>query len=442
MKIQLSFSSSPYSTLKQQPNATAAGSVAAIPDQTALKQQLDQLAIRFRDAIAVSDYLTAHQAVKEVLALVPKHPTAKMDLAFTALRLERYQEAYQHYLEVLEMPASELSYHVYDGLVEVCLALELNAERQKYGALALLHKQREVEKNHILTFPKQRPEFDPSEPEENIISFALDSADPRYCESAILNVRYAQDIFPEWTCRFYINDAVPMDVQLRLKIAGAQVKKVPQNQQHYPMEFWRFLVMGDRQVKFFLIRDVNTLLSRRERAAVNDWLDSEYWFHHMRDYATHTELLLSAYLGGCFGPFKHIESILQQYWQLHQQTQKKDQEWYFLRQMWPTIARSLLMHDSQGYASNAVAFPDYVAKSDYEKAHYFYVGADLATPVVEVKVHEPDAKQVRWHLVDEQLNSICAYDSKVEAGKIRMNLPRPYAESLTTGQWKICLQPY
>ena len=442
MKIQLSFSSSPYSTLKQQPQPVEPAAVPTLPDQTALKEQLDHLATRFRDAIAVSDYLSAHQAVSGVLALVPQHPTAKMDLAFTELRLERYQEAYQHYLEVLELQPNDVSYHLYDGLVEVCLALNLKEERQKYGALALLYKQWQVEKNHILTLPQQRPEFDPSQPEENIISFALNSADPRYCESAILNVRYARDIFPEWTCRFYINDAVPMDIQLRLKIAGAQVQKVSQNQQYYPVEFWRFLVMGDRDVKFFLIRDVNTLLSRRERAAVNDWLDSEYWFHHMRDYATHTELLLSAYLGGCFGAFKHIESILQQYWQLHQQTQKKDQEWYFLRQMWPTISRSLLSHDSQGYSSQAVPFPEYVAKSDYEKASYFYVGADLATPVVEVKVHEPEAKQVRWHLVDEQYNTVCAYDAVVDSGKIRMHLPRPYAEYLSTGQWKICLQAY
>lgn len=442
MKIQLSFSSSPYKTLKQQPEAIPAGSVPTIPDQSALKQRLDTLSIAFRNAIALSDYVAAHQAVTEVLALMPNHPTAKMDLAFTELRLARYSEAYQHYLDVLQLQPNEQIYHVYDGLVEVCLALNLTQERQKYGALALLHKQRQVEKNHILTFPQQRPEFDPSQAEANIISFALNSADPRYCESAILNVRYARDIFPEWTCRFYINDAVPIDVQLRLKIAGAELKKVPQHQQHYPVEFWRFWVMGDPQVKFFLIRDVNTLLSRRERAAVNDWLDSEYWFHHMRDYATHTELLLSAYLGGCFGPFKHIESILQQYWQLHQQTQKKDQEWYFLRQMWPTISRSLLTHDSQGYNSDGIAFPDYVAKNDYEKANYFYVGADLATPVVEVKVHEPDAQQVRWHLVDEQHNTVCAYDAKVDTGKIRMNLPRAYAEHLTTGQWKICLQAY
>jgi hypothetical protein len=184
------------------------------------------------------------------------------------------------------------------------------------------------------------------------------------------------------------------------------------------------------------------LLSRKERAAVNDWLDSEFWFHHMRDYATHTELLLTAYLGGCYGPFKHIESILQQYWQIHKDTQKRDQEWYFLRQVWSTIRQSLLSHDSQGYSTNAVAFPEYVAKSDYEKSAHFYVGADLATPVVEVQVPEQEAEYVRWHLVDKEKNSICAYDAAVIEGKIRINLPRPYAEHLNTGNWKICLHAY
>ena len=442
MKIQLSFSSSPYTTLKQQPKPAQAIAAPELPDPIVIKQQLDTLSVKFNQAITQEDYLTAHQAVSAVLLLIPEHATAKIDLAFTELRLKRYQDAYRHYLEALERQENQMNYHLYDGLVEVCLALNLVDERKKYGALALLYKQRQVEKNHILTLPQQRAEFDPNQPEENIISFALNTAEPRYCESAILNVRHARDIFPEWTCRFYIGDAVPIDVQLRLKIAGAQLYKVSPEQQQYPVDFWRFLVMGDRQVKFFLLRDVNVLLSRKERAAVNDWLDSDLCFHHMRDYPTHTELLLSAYFGGSFGPFKHIESILQQYWQIHQHTQKKDQEWYFLRQMWPTISRSLFTHDSQGYSSQAAVFPDYVAKTDYEKSNHFYVGADLAGPVVEVKVHEPDVNQVRWHLVDEQHNTVCAYDAEVDAGKIRMGLPRPYAEYLTTGQWKICLQAY
>ena len=443
MKIQLSFSSAKHNPIKQLPKSDMLSSLAPLADPTLLNKQLEIQASRFRDAIAARDYLQAYDAVQGVLVLVPEHPTARIDLAFTELRLERYQDAYQHYLEALQLyPDHEMNYHIYDGLVEACIALNLKQEQQKYGALSLLHKQRQVENNHVLTFPQQRPEFDPSQPLENIIAFSLSSADPRYCESAILNVRYAREIFPEWTCRFYIDETVPIDVQLRLKIAGAQIEMVAPSFKAYPVDFWRFLVMGDAKVKFFLLRDVNALLSRKERAAVNDWLDSEFWFHQMRDYGTHTELLLAAYLGGCYGPFKHITSILQQYWHMHQETQKRAHEWFFLRQVWSTISQSLLTHDSQGYSTASTAFPEYVAKSDYEKSPQFYVGADLSTPIVEVQVHEEHVERVRWHLVDEQQHSVCAYDAFVAEGKIRMNLPRPYAENLSTGHWKICLQGY
>ena len=61
---------------------------------------------------------------------------------------------------------------------------------------------------------------------------------------------------------------------------------------------WRFLVLDDHEVDRFLIRDADSLISKREVAAIEAWQQSDKRFHLMRDYFSHTELLLAGMWGG------------------------------------------------------------------------------------------------------------------------------------------------
>ena len=64
----------------------------------------------------------------------------------------------------------------------------------------------------------------------------------------------------------------------------------------YPMN-WRFLPTIDWQVGLFMSRDLDSLISKREVAAVEEWLYSPKSFHMMRDHPQH----LSEIMGGLWG---------------------------------------------------------------------------------------------------------------------------------------------
>ena len=49
-----------------------------------------------------------------------------------------------------------------------------------------------------------------------IISFCLWGDDPKYCVGAVRNAELAQDIYPDWTCRFYLGACVPQDIVAQL----------------------------------------------------------------------------------------------------------------------------------------------------------------------------------------------------------------------------------
>jgi hypothetical protein len=48
---------------------------------------------------------------------------------------------------------------------------------------------------------------------------------------------------------------------------------------------WRFRPAFEEDDTIVLVRDADSRLSRRERAAVEDWLASDFDFHIMRDHA-------------------------------------------------------------------------------------------------------------------------------------------------------------
>ena len=59
------------------------------------------------------------------------------------------------------------------------------------------------------------------------------------------------------------------------------------------MRMYRYLVMLDPLVDTFISRDVDSIIWRREVDAVNQWLESNYTFHLMRDHATHGSIMLA-----------------------------------------------------------------------------------------------------------------------------------------------------
>jgi hypothetical protein len=103
--------------------------------------------------------------------------------------------------------------------------------------------------------------------------------------------------------------------------------------------------MDDPQVERYIVRDADSLVSEREAAAVEAWLASPYHFHHMRDYFTHTELLLAGMWGGVSGVFPPVEPLIHQFMASYQGTERFTDQQFLKTVLWPTARESILNHD-------------------------------------------------------------------------------------------------
>ena len=114
--------------------------------------------------------------------------------------------------------------------------------------------------------------------------------------------------------------------------------------------FWRFLVADDPKVDLYIIRDVDSLLGKRDRQTVDEWLESGKGFHVIRDHWGHKWEIM----GGLWGGRKRIAgmtSMVEAFIRKSSLGRFTDLcllcDQYFLREkIYPKIRRDLCVHTS------------------------------------------------------------------------------------------------
>lgn len=409
-----------------------------------LNDTLARFAKEVRYAIDTHDYELAKDILlTKVLKAAPNHPIALDDLAFVESKLNNHDVAYGHLMTALRYSVPNTPSEIYDSLAGVCAKMHRYEESRYYGRLSIRTKKIEVEKLNPqkMVIPNIIPPGLSSDKSKNIISYSLFGCLPRYCETAVINTQLAKEIYPEWTCRFYIDETVPAEIVSRLRNNGAQVIYVDEEQRKISGLFWRFYVFDDENVQCFVIRDADSLLSYKEKAAVDEWLKSGKWFHIMRDAYNHSELILAGMWGGYRGGLQNMQDIVKEHFaQIKVFNKTIDQ--VFLRQIiWPTVQQSVLVHDNFMLDPESKVYPEY-SLSDLEKIPYFHIGMiDSGIKTTRFFIEHDDVRKVRWFLKDEQDKEVCSYVSDVEKDEktgesvIVLNLPYQYSMQINEGKW-------
>ncbi|PVE05633.1 tetratricopeptide repeat protein [Limnohabitans planktonicus] len=398
-----------------------------------LNKRLSELGQRF---VALSNQGKFAEALKvNALArqIIPKHPQILGDAALCHLRLLDYDKARTLYLQACALAPQDVN--LWDGLTETCGHLGRVDDVREHGVRSLQLKDQSVQGQPAYALPAQVPAAT-SDASRQIIAFSLFGDNPRYGETAKLNVTAAQELLPDWTCRFYVDETVPEAVRTALQTMGAQVLMVSaQDRQELSGLMWRFSVLEDPGVDRYLIRDADSLISKREAAAVQAWVRSGRFFHLMRDYFSHTELLLAGMWGGCGGVFKNLRLQMVQYIAQGQYLGARVVDQHFLRMhIWPTVRQSLLSHDPVFGFLGGEDFPPHEAQ---DMGQPFHVGCNLSATSVGATSSLPEGERVTWLILDQNGQTVCQYSTPVRQGEWRADIPGPYARHIRDGLWRV-----
>ena len=105
---------------------------------------------------------------------------------------------------------------------------------------------------------------------------------PKYTVGAIKNADLAKEIYPDWTCRFYIGQSTPADIIETLKKKTSEIVMMDDDGDWSGM-FWRFSPCSESDVEAVLSRDTDSRLSWREKSAVDEWMSSDRGFHIIQE---------------------------------------------------------------------------------------------------------------------------------------------------------------
>lgn len=301
------------------------------------------------------DFPRAVEAFTEVYKRDEDFPFLHQNLGLSLIRIGRFEEAINH-LKIAEKK-NPADLNLLQGLADVMLKVGNREISRHYGEKALLLLDKMACANsQKFCITGRPPTFSANHPDQNVISFSLFGNHPRYLTGAVKNILAAKEYYPGWHCRFYCDDMVPRKTLKKIVQLGAKIIMM-KAQRWSDGLFWRFLVAEDPSVKYFLIRDVDSVVNKREQYAVHEWLGSGSCFHIMRDYSSHTDLILAGLWGGAAGILPPLATLLKGF-VYDPLTESRNADQLFLgRVVWPIIKNNCMIHDSHFRVFNAFDFP-------------------------------------------------------------------------------------
>ena len=284
--------------------------------------------------------------VRDALAHFPGEPALHKNLGVMLMKSGESQAAVEACQRALA--AGSDSPNVHDCLCEALTQLGRFDDAVRAGRIALVAKAGLFGgRDPICALPGgPPPPFDSAAPHENVIAYSLWGNEPRYLIPLMENVKILPHLFPAWSIRVYYDTNVDHNYIGDLGRLGVQCRQMilPPGQPEHRRLLWRFEAINDPTVKRFLIRDADALLSVKERVAVDAWLRSRYYFHAMRDWYTHTDLILAGMWGGVGGILPSPAALFRAWTGWRMENDHIDQD-ILSDTVWPGIRASILIHD-------------------------------------------------------------------------------------------------
>ena len=178
-----------------------------------------------------------------------------------------------------------------------------------------------------------------------IISYSLFGSEPRVTKGAIENAKLASQIYPGWIVRVYHDNTVPGQVLDKLRHDNVQLIDVTTDPPFEPKAIWNLFVAFDPSVDRYVIRNIDSRLTWRERAAVDQWIESGKHFHIMRDHPFHSKNYVPSGLwGGTHDAVPDIIILIHKYYT--NISQYGTLQNFLNNEIWKLANTSALQHDS------------------------------------------------------------------------------------------------
>ncbi len=302
----------------------------------------------------INDYKGCCIILEQALAQYPNDIQIMKNLGVSYSRTNEYKKAILYSNKVIDIDPTD--YVVFDTLAKSYYKLSNYSMASQSGTNALILKDKKYTNNNISGNLTNKLASNFINKKKKVISFSLWGDNKRYLYGALRNLLLSHDIYPDWELWFYIDPSVPKNFIKIIKDLGGIIHLQANNQTLKEKLCWRFKVANSKEVGYFLVRDVDSVISVREFNAVEEWIKSDKLFHIIRDWWTHTDLILAGLWGGVAGILPNIDKMLKNYTPKSMETPNIDQ-WFLRDCIWSYIRNNCLIHDRCFSHNDSIKLP-------------------------------------------------------------------------------------
>lgn len=178
----------------------------------------------------------------------------------------------------------------------------------------------------------------------NVISFSLYGSNPKYYRGMVENIKLRPRIYPEWICWIYCDhhNAAKLETEQELRNYRFDIKLMPDSNLQQGL-LWRFKPAFEHNfgVERVIVRDADSRINWRERAAVEQWIDSGKYFHFMRDHVDHTLPIMGGMWGCITEKLLNYQGILDGWENIDWDGDQR----FLNTHIWPVARHDCVAHD-------------------------------------------------------------------------------------------------
>jgi hypothetical protein len=180
---------------------------------------------------------------------------------------------------------------------------------------------------------------------KKVFSFSLFGSHEKYWRGLYKNIDKIHEFFPDWHTYVWIGDNVSEDVVLTLS-EKRNVILLPSNETGLINMSSRFFAIDDPEVEIMCVRDADSRITERDRACIEEFVNSGKLFHIIRDHPNHHHVIM----GGMWGIKKgYLNGKLYDAFQHWRQRNTATEFWNdmdFLRSFfYPHVLPYAMIHD-------------------------------------------------------------------------------------------------
>lgn len=209
-----------------------------------------------------------------------------------------------------------------------------------------------------------------------VIAMSLFGESADYISGALANAMIMKEEWDSsWHLRVYYDDTVPLHWIQALHDLDVQLVYIQNQNMDKSYLFWRYFVIEDPSVTRFIIRDSDSRITSRDRACVEEWVESDYLFHSIRDHFQHNIPIMGGMWGSVGGLIR--PELMTAYRSVYVETVHDDDQKFLAATVWPSVKSYTLSHDSFTCMRGDLACAETRPLPVQRKSREDYVGSAL-----------------------------------------------------------------